>query len=213
MSRRTTRSRPFVKIARIDVISTVVVSLGLLVSACNQSAPTPAEPTPAPPLTTPAATIPEDTRSVAPTVKKADPKSATTTVLRVDSKGDGTTLVATEITSADKDASPEEKAVEALNQMASGKDSPLPQGTKALSVKIEGELATVDLSKEFKDNFSGGSTAEALAINAVTATLGQFPGVRKVQFLVQGQKIEALGGGQELTDPLPVTPGDAPKES
>ena len=74
------------------------------------------------------------------------------------------------------------------------------------------KLATVDLSKEFKDNFSGGSTAEALAINSVTATLGQFPGVKKVQFLVEGQKIDSLGGGQELTDPLPVTPGDAPKE-
>ena len=184
---------------------------GLCVGACNQSA-APVVPTPAPPLTTPEVKTPEDTTPVAPTVKKAEPKSATTTIFSVDTKGDGTKLVATQAPTSSKDAAPDKKAVEALNGMATGKNSPLPKGTKALSVTFAGDLATVDLSKEFKENFSGGSTAEALAINAVTATLGQFPGVKKVQFLVEGKKIDALGGGQELTDPLPVTPGDAPKE-
>ena len=189
------------------------MAFGLLLSGCRpdsaQSAP-PA-PTPAPALTTPKALVPEDTTTIVAPSAKTDPKSATITVYSVDAKGDGTKLLARQIPASDPAAPPEKRAVQAISQMASGKDSPLPKGTKVISVKFGGELATIDLSKEFKDNFSGGSTQEALTIDSVTATLGQFSGVKKVQFLVEGKKIDALGGGQELTDPIPVTAA-SPKE-
>ncbi len=91
----------------------------------------------------------------------------------------------------------------ALNAMASEADSPLPTGTKVKSVKVEGDLATVDFSPEFKTNFKGGDQYEAVVFNAVTETLGQFPNVKRVQILVDGKK-EAIGGLQDTTEPLEV---------
>ncbi|MBC8101580.1 MAG: GerMN domain-containing protein [Cytophagales bacterium] len=103
------------------------------------------------------------------------------------------------------EASNADEAVRALNTMAEqGESSPLPKGTRARSVTFEGDLATVDFSEAFQKNFTGGDENEALALNAAYATLGQFPGVRQVQILVEGQKIDSLGGNQPLTDPQPV---------
>ncbi|GEM_PF-2049091 len=95
-------------------------------------------------------------------------------------------------------------ATAALESMTGSATSPLPKGTKVLSLNIDNGLATVDFSREFRDNFEGGDTQEALVINAVLATLGQFETVREVQILVEGQKIDSLGGNKELTAPLPV---------
>jgi germination protein M len=189
---------------KTDKLLTLALAVGILTAGACNNAPTPAsEQTPAPPLATPVAKVPEDTTRMVAPPKKTDPKNEMTTVYTKS----GEKLTEKTVKAPSKDASPEEKALSALNAMAEGEGAPLPKGTKALSVKIEGDLATVDLSKEFKDNFSGGSTDEAQTINAVVNTLGQFEGVKKVQLLVEGQKLESLGGGQELTDPLPVPTG------
>jgi spore germination protein GerM len=192
---------------RTNPLLTLALAAGLLAAgaSCNNSpAPSPGEPSPAPPLTTPAPQVPENTENMVAPPKKTDPKSETTTVY----KKDGEKLTEVTVKAPSKEATPEEKALAALSAMAEGEGAPLPKGTKALSVKIDGELATVDLSKEFRENFSGGSTEEAQTINAVVNTVGQFEGVKKVQFLVEGQKVESLGGGQELLDPLPVPSGN-----
>ena len=93
----------------------------------------------------------------------------------------------------------------ALEALLSNVHSPLPAGTtlRKVSISASGE-ATANFSQEFKDNFKGGDTAEALAINAVLSTLGQFKSVKTVQFLVEGKKIDSLGGNQSLDEPLPV---------
>ena len=81
----------------------------------------------------------------------------------------------------------------------------IPQGTKLL-VPITGAkgIATLDLSKEFVDNFSGGSTQESLVLNSIAHTLVDNSGgkVQKVQILVEGNTVESLGGHFELTDPI-----------
>jgi germination protein M len=98
-----------------------------------------------------------------------------------------------------------QEAERALNAMADeGENSPLPKGTKALSVTFDKELATVDFNEDFQKNFTGGDENEALTLNAVLATVGQFPGVKQVQILVAGQKIDSLGGNQSLDAPLPI---------
>jgi len=97
-----------------------------------------------------------------------------------------------------------ERATNALNAMAAEDRSPLPSGTHARSVKLVDGVATVDFNKAFQENFSGSDEGEALTLNAVLATVGQFQGVRSVQFLVEGQKIDSLGGNQSLTAPLPI---------
>ena len=99
----------------------------------------------------------------------------------------------------------EQTAVLMLDAMAGeGDEAPLPRGTKATSVTFENDLATVDFNPAFQKNFTGGDENEALTLNAVLATLGQFPGVNQVQILVGGQKIDSLGGNQSLTEPLPI---------
>jgi hypothetical protein len=93
----------------------------------------------------------------------------------------------------------------AIDAMARLKDSPLPPGTQVRSVDMIGDgVATVDFNKAFQSNFPGGDQEEALAINAVLATLAQFEGVEQVQILVEGRKIDSLGGTQSLAEPLPV---------
>ncbi|MCE5321962.1 GerMN domain-containing protein [bacterium] len=81
----------------------------------------------------------------------------------------------------------------------------IPKGTRLLvPVKVSKEVAALDLSKEFVDNFSGGSTQEALVLNSIAHTLVENSGgkVRKVQILVEGNPVESLGGHFELTDPI-----------
>jgi len=105
------------------------------------------------------------------------------------------------------DDSAKSPAAFALKALIEDPKSPLPRGTALRSVKIDNGTATVDFSKELKDNFRGGDQAEALIINAVLATLGQFKTVKNVQFLVEGKKIDSLGGTQTLDEPLPVPQG------
>lgn len=92
----------------------------------------------------------------------------------------------------------------ALQALIDDPKSPLPKGTKLNAVKISDGTATADFSKEIKDNFPGGDQAEALLLNSVLSTLGQFKSIKQVQFLVDGKKIDSLGGAQTLDEPLPV---------
>lgn len=81
----------------------------------------------------------------------------------------------------------------------------IPDGTKLLTgVKTDGDVAEVNLSGEFLDNFSGGSDQEALTLNSIVHTLVHNSGgqVDKVRLLVEGETVESLGGHFELTDPV-----------
>lgn len=81
----------------------------------------------------------------------------------------------------------------------------IPNGTKMLSpIKIKGNIATVNFSREFTDNFSGGSDQEALTVNSIVHTLvtNSDGKVSSVRILVEGNSVETLGGHLELTDPV-----------
>ena len=95
-------------------------------------------------------------------------------------------------------------AQEAISGLISAPTSPLPPGTKLRSITISDGLATVDFSRALKDNFRGGDTQEAQTVNAILGTLGQFSTVNKVQILVEGQRVDSLGGLIVISDPLPV---------
>lgn len=156
-----------------------------------------------PPEPTPDAAVPADATpepTVLPGGPVSNPASGRLTIFKLKMTEDGTSLEKQELKTAE--ARPEAQAIAAIAAMSGSDTSPLPRGTRALSVVFEGPLATVDLSEEFRANFAGGETMEALAINAITGTLGQFPGVTKVQVLVAGKKIDSLGGAQSLKEPL-----------
>jgi len=99
---------------------------------------------------------------------------------------------------------PRSPAKSVLQSLIDTSNSPLPIGTRLLSVKIASGLATVDFSGEFQKNFHGGDEQEAQVVNSILMTLGQFHSVDRVQFLVDGAAIDSLGGHFELTDPVDV---------
>lgn len=195
----------------------VALSL-LIVWPLMAGCPAPAEaPTPSPSPTSVALT-PEETAdpvlpSASPTPTPAPGASPTVTVFRVASGTDDKRAHLTRETLSLKPG--ENAAVAALNHMAQEKDSPLPKGTRARSVEIAGGTATVNFNRAFADNFAGdigGDEREALIFNAITATLGQFEGVKQVQILVDGKKVP-LGGTQDTTEPLPLEGGGGTKVS
>jgi germination protein M len=73
--------------------------------------------------------------------------------------------------------------------------SAFPKGTKLRSVKVEGGVATVDLSKDFKE--LSGDTARSLAQNSIRKALAQFPGVKKMSVLVDGKLFSDESGEWE----------------
>ncbi|MHB0912703.1 MAG: GerMN domain-containing protein [Armatimonadota bacterium] len=79
----------------------------------------------------------------------------------------------------------------------------IPNGTRLISFGVKGGLATVNLSREFRDNFSGGSETEALMVGALLRTLGQFHGIEWVQLHIEGKPIDTLGH-LDLSAPLDV---------
>ena len=95
-------------------------------------------------------------------------------------------------------------AQDALTALLARPDSPLPAGTKLLSVRVTDGLATVDFSRALRDNFSGGDSEETHTVNALLRTLGQFQTISRVQILVEGKPIDSLGGLLSLSGPLPV---------
>ena len=61
----------------------------------------------------------------------------------------------------------------------------VPAGTKILSVKLENDICTVDLTREFLDGCLS-LRQEELAVRSVIATLTAMDGIRSVELLVEG---------------------------
>ena len=77
-----------------------------------------------------------------------------------------------------------------------------PKNASIRSVTVADGLATVDLDGSITKGFVGGSTGEEFLIGSVVDTLTNFPEVRRVKFLVDGQEIETLSGHMDLSAPL-----------
>lgn len=95
-------------------------------------------------------------------------------------------------------------AQDALSALIARPDSPLPPGTKLLAIRLTGDLATVNFSHELRDNFTGGDSGETRTVNAILSTLGRFPTISRVQLLIEGKRVDSIGGLLTLSDPLPV---------
>jgi hypothetical protein len=73
-------------------------------------------------------------------------------------------------------------------------------------------LLTLDLSREFRTGFRGGSRAEDLAVGALVRTLASnVSGVRRVRLACAGAPLVTLGGHLPLDQPL--DPQEWPQES
>jgi hypothetical protein len=83
---------------------------------------------------------------------------------------------------------------------AAGLGTSIPAGTRLLGLSIKSGTAAVDLSGEFGGG--GGSLSMTSRVAEVVYTLTRFPTVRAVQFFMEGEPLDALGGeGIMLAEP------------
>ena len=103
----------------------------------------------------------------------------------------------------------------ALNQLIKGPkrrelQPTIPKETKLLSISIEDGVAYVNFSKEFKSKHQGGLIREAQTIDSVFLTLTQpmLGPFKKVQFLVEGERLHSFAGYTNFVEPIsqPILP-------
>lgn len=90
--------------------------------------------------------------------------------------------------------------------LETGLDRLLPPETRVLGVTRTGDLATADFSSEIRTRFIGGSRNEELLVWSIVNTLTEFPGIYRVQILVDGKKEESIGGHVGIDVPLERNP-------
>lgn len=78
----------------------------------------------------------------------------------------------------------------------------LPEGTRLLDITVKGGIAYLNMSRELRDRHWGGSTGEILTVYSLVNSLAQFPEVKRVQLLLEGEKVTSLVGHLELNKPL-----------
>jgi hypothetical protein len=95
----------------------------------------------------------------------------------------------------------------------------VPEGAVLKSVTVENTIAVLDFSAEFASSYS--TFDESTIVNGILTTMGQFPEVAYVKFMVEGKRLETLGN-LDLIDPLEVQriapasstgPGDTPSKT
>lgn len=96
---------------------------------------------------------------------------------------------------------------ETLKELMDGPDgplySPIPKGTRLLSVKVLRRTAYVDLSGEFAKNHPGGSSWELHSIYSVVNTAAlNFRDIDSVQILIDGKRADTLAGHVVIRIPL-----------
>lgn len=78
----------------------------------------------------------------------------------------------------------------------------IPIGTKVLGLKIdERGTAYADFSKELTKK-SQGSYGEMMLCYAIVNTLTEFPEVKRVQILIEGQRVTTICGHMDVEEPL-----------
>ncbi|MBI4743309.1 MAG: GerMN domain-containing protein [Actinobacteria bacterium] len=74
----------------------------------------------------------------------------------------------------------------------------VPKGTRLNSITIKDQTAFVDFSRELKEKHSGGGAGEIMTIFGIVNSLTELPEIKKVQILIDGNKVEGIG--EELYD-------------
>jgi hypothetical protein len=80
----------------------------------------------------------------------------------------------------------------------------IPTGTTLKSkIKIDGEVATVDFSKEFRDNHPGGIAQEKMTIYSIVNSLTEIKEINQVKFLIDGKSSAEYKGDFRFNKPFP----------
>lgn len=78
----------------------------------------------------------------------------------------------------------------------------MPPGTIVRGVQVLGSTARVNLSKEFREGFWGGSRSEELTIYSIVNSLTELPEIKKVIVLVEGEPLTTISGHMVIEGPL-----------
>jgi spore germination protein GerM len=79
----------------------------------------------------------------------------------------------------------------------------LPAQAEVRGIRVEQATATVDFSRALISHHPGGSMAELFSVVGLANTLVvNFPHIRQVRLLVEGQPLETLKGHVDLREPL-----------
>lgn len=103
-----------------------------------------------------------------------------------------------------KDRSIEEIVIE---ELIKGPENPnlshtVPEEAKLIEAKVKDGVAYVNFSKEFQTKHWGGSAGEAMTLYSITNSLAKLPEIQQVQFLLEGEKQEAILGHADTTEPI-----------
>jgi len=76
----------------------------------------------------------------------------------------------------------------------------IPVGTQLRDINVRPDgLCIVDFSGELISNHPGGSMNEEVTVYSIVNTLTQFPTVREVQILVDGEQVETIAGHMDVS--------------
>jgi len=135
--------------------------------------------------------------------KKAQPQEFSINVYYPNA--DGTKLIA--VKRKVKSTAAEDKYTAAVKSLMQGtkeksQTSIIPKQAKLRSVKVEGGVARVDFSRDLVKHFVGGSTGEEMLVGSIVNTLTEFPEVKQVQILIEGNSVETIAGHMDLSTPV-----------
>jgi spore germination protein GerM len=106
----------------------------------------------------------------------------------------------------------EDEAQEVIRELIRGPRGPLlktlPSETKLLSLRLDEKgIAKVNFNRSLSRNHPGGSSAEMMTVYSIVNSLVlNFPEIRRVQILMEGQGIETLAGHLSLSQPISPKP-------
>lgn len=78
----------------------------------------------------------------------------------------------------------------------------IPESARLLSLSVKDGVAYVNFSGEIQTKHWGGSAGESMTVYSVVNSLTRLEGIKKVQFLVEGKKVESLLGHLDTTEPI-----------
>ncbi|MCC6483843.1 MAG: GerMN domain-containing protein [Armatimonadetes bacterium] len=173
---------------KIPFIAAVCLGLSTLFGAGCTHQP------PQPPPSAPAAPRPKPPAPPAAPVER-------TSVIYLPSVVNGEQKVSAEKVTLPEDAPKYEPVNKVLEAQAGGKRF-YPEGTHVSSVKDDGKgHLTLVLTDQIR-NFTGGTSEEAAAVNALVLTLAEsYPGTKSVRIVSDSGEMETLGGAADLTIP------------
>lgn len=78
----------------------------------------------------------------------------------------------------------------------------VPSETTIKDIETKDGICYVDLSNEFRTKHWGGSTGETFTIYSIVNSLTELPNIKKVQFLIEGEKQQEFKGHYDFSSPF-----------